>query len=191
MMPQIREQKQFFFHRAHDAVMQERRADFRLADMATSLTAVYIAGADLFYSHVGHSRAFLFSNGTLTQLTTDDTLEQRRADMSTTALPKHARHNAGHIVTETIGGAPGGPEASFEHARLWTGDRVLLCTNGLTDVLGADEIADTLALQRRPLDDCQRLVERALQAHTEDSVTVMLADYKCPSRPSEMDATNS
>jgi protein phosphatase len=191
MTDDIREQGEFLYRRIHDVMMNERRADFRLADMATSLTAVYIAGADLFYAHVGHSRAFLFSNGTLTQLTTDHTLVQPRRDAPATAAPNHAQYDAGHLVTEAIGGRPGGPAISFEHARLWSGDRVLLCTNGLTDVLSASEIADILSMQRRPQEDCQRLTDCALAANSEDSVTVLLADYRCASRPSEADAGNS
>jgi protein phosphatase len=185
MTNEIREQGEFLYRRIHDVMMNERRADFRLADMATSLTAVYVAGADLFYTHVGHSRAFLFSNGTLTQLTTDHTLVQPRRDAPATAPPKHVQEDAGHLVTESIGGRPGGPVISFEHARLWSGDRVLLCTNGLTDVLGANEIAEILSLQRRPQEDCQQLTDRALAANSEDSVTVLLADYRCASRPSD------
>jgi protein phosphatase len=190
MTNEIREQGEFLYRRIHDAMMNERRADFRLADMAASLTAVYIAGADLFYAHVGHSRAFLFSNGTLTQLTTDHTAAPARQDGAGRVPPAHGQYDAGHLVTEAIGGRPGGPAVSFEHARLWSGDRVLLCTNGLTDVMSHGDIADILSLHRRPQEDCQRLIDRALAASSEDSVTVLLADYRCPSRPSEGEAAN-
>ena len=68
---------------------------------------------------------------------------------------------------------------------------MLLCTNGLTDVLSAGEIAEILSMQRRPQEDCERLVDCALAGNSEDSVTVLLADYRSASRPSEADAGNS
>jgi protein phosphatase len=53
-----------------------------------------------------------------------------------------------------------------------------LCTNGLTDVVSLDDIAATLSLQRRPEDDCQRLIELATAARGVDDVTVLVADYQ-------------
>ena len=59
-----------------------------------------------------------------------------------------------------------------------TGDRLLLCTNGLTDAVSDNDIASMLALQRRPADDCQRLIDLARAARGADDVTVMVADYQ-------------
>lgn len=61
--------------------------------------------------------------------------------------------------------------------QLWPADRLLLCTNGLTDYLREDQIADVLAAQRRPADDARRLVDLALANGATDSVTVLLGDY--------------
>src|SRR5688572_18719821 len=66
-------QAQFLYARAHDAVRQASRADGRLANMATSLTALYIAEDNLFFAHVGHSAAFLFRDGVLIPLTNSHT----------------------------------------------------------------------------------------------------------------------
>src|SRR6185503_15464842 len=87
----IIEQGEFFYGQVSDAMAQAARADFRLADMATSLTAVYIAGADLFFAHLGHSRAFLYRNGVLIQLTMEHTLEQL---ISVSAALRRARLEA-------------------------------------------------------------------------------------------------
>ncbi len=167
------EQGEFLYRQVNEAVRSASKSDVRLADMATSLTAVYIAGSDLFFAHVGHSRAFLFRSGVLIQLTTDHTLEERGLE----ALKPEPKRDQEHVVTETIGGRPDGPDVAIEHIQLWTGDRVLLCTNGLTDVVSADRIADVLASKRRPTEDCQRLVDLALAAGGQDDVTVLLADY--------------
>ena len=67
--------------------------------------------------------------------------------------------------------------------QLWPADRVLLCTNGLTDVVREEQIADVLAAQRRPADDARRLVDLALDKGATDSVTVVLGDYRM--RPSQ------
>ena len=59
-----------------------------------------------------------------------------------------------------------------------SGDRILLCTNGLTDGVNDDEIADALSLRRKPDEDCQHLVDLALTGQSTDDVTVMLADFR-------------
>jgi len=169
-------QGEFFFRHANEAVIEASRADFRLAEMATSMTAVYIAGTDLFFAHVGHSKAFIFRQGELIPLTHDHT-----------AVPEGRHHAPGppppgrldlhHLVTESIGARAGGPRVEIEHVQLWVGDRILLCTNGLTDAVKADRIADVLALRRKPQDTCDALVQLALEAGGPDNVTVVAADY--------------
>jgi len=57
-------------------------------------------------------------------------------------------------------------------------DRLLLCTNGLTDVVSDAEIADGLAVRRRPGEDCQQLVDLAVLGRSHDDITVMVADYR-------------
>jgi protein phosphatase len=179
----IVDQGEFLYRRVNDAVRDASQADGRLGELNTSLTAVYIAGDDLFFAQVGHSRAFLFRDGTLTQLTVDDTLEQLRLQSMTPASLEGSKRDQEHIVTETIGGRAGGPDIVIEHVQLWDGDRVMLCTNGLTDLIGADQIADVLASHRRPAEECQRLVDLALAAGAPDNVTVLLADYWIPADP--------
>jgi protein phosphatase len=159
---EIVRQGEFLYRQVNEAVRHARESDLRLAQMATSLTAVYITGAELFFAHVGHSKAFLFRNGTLTQLTRDD---------------GGAAHDQPPAVTETIGGSPFGPDVSIEHTYLVTGDRVLLCTNGLTDVVSGNAIADILSTRRCPADECAQLVDCAVAAGAPDNVTALVADY--------------
>ena len=175
-------QNEFFYRQLHDAMAQAGREDPALAGMATSLTAMYIAGADLFFAHVGHSRGFLFRNGVLIQLTMDHTLERL---ISANAALRRMRLEARRPTVPD--GAPAAAEAAargnptdiaIEHVQLWPADRVLLCTNGLTDVVGEDQISDVLASQRRPADDARRLVDIALANGAADSVTVLLGDYR-------------
>lgn len=175
---EISEQGAFLYRRVHDAVVEASRVDARLSDMATSLAAMYIAGADLFFANVGHSKGFLFRDGGLFQLTTDHTADPRRAaSVAAQASASDTRQDFTHVVTKFVGGN-GDLDVAIEHVDLLTGDRLVLCTNGLTDAVGFAEIAGTLALQRRPEDDCQRLIELATASRAADDVTVVVADYQ-------------
>jgi protein phosphatase len=174
---EISEHGAFLYRRVHDAILEASRTDPRLADMATSLSAMYIAGADLFFANVGHSKGFLFRDGGLFQLTTDHTIEQQRLESVGPTPVNDTRKDFTHVVTKLVGGAPD-LDVAIEHVDLLTGDRLVLCTNGLTDAVSFNEIASTLALRRRPEDDCQRLLELADAARGADDVTVMVADYQ-------------
>jgi protein phosphatase len=174
---EITEQGAFLYRRVHDAVLEASRTDVRLADMATSLAAMYIAGADLFFANVGHSKGFLFRDGDLFQLTTDHTSAQQPLEAPGGQPAGDARKDFTHVVTKFAGSADD-IDVAIEHVDLLTGDRLLLCTNGLTDAVTLNELAATLALQRRPEDDCQRLIELATGSRGADDTTVIVADYQ-------------
>ena len=171
---EISAQGQFLYRQMNDAVRQASGADLELAEMGTSLTALYVAEDDLFFWHVGHSRAYLFRHGSLAQLTTDHTLAEHRRG---TSAPTDAKSDFIHLVTETVGARTAGPGVDAEHIKLLSGDRLLLCTNGLTDVVSDDQIADQLAQVRSPAEECRQLLELARAAGSPDDVTVILADY--------------
>lgn len=184
----IIEQGEFFYRQVGDAMAQAARADVRLSDMATSLTAVYIAGADLFFAHLGHSRAFLFRNGVLIQLTMEHTLERlisasvalRRARLEA-RRPRAAEQRTADVATDA-GPRQDAPEVTIEHVQLWSGDRVVMCTDGLSNAVPEDRMAAVLAGHRSADEDCRRLVDLALANGATDSATVVIADYRA-SRP--------
>jgi protein phosphatase len=148
------------------------------------LTAAYSAGDDLFVAHVGHSRGYLFRDGHLTQLTRDHTMAWHTVGTGRPASVARETQDLRHILTDTIGGLIDGPLVDVDHIRLLNGDNVLLCTNGLTDMVSDDRIADVLTQRREAGEQCQLLVDLALQAGGEDNVTVTLAQYQIPSEAS-------
>jgi len=176
----IIERAQRIYERVNDAVVKQGRMNPELWGMSSTLTAAYSAGDDLFVAHVGHSRAYSFRNGQLTQLTVDHTLEER---MVTAPGPQpliHGNQDLRHILTDTIGSRPGLDEVEIEHLRLQDGDRVMLCTNGLTDVVDDEHIGEVLSCRRSPADDCEALADLAAENGAEDDVTIVLADYRIP-----------
>src|SRR5262249_7637511 len=111
----IVEQGEFFYRRANDEVLKASRGDLALNDMATSLTALYIAEGDLIFGHIGHTKAFLFRNGCLTQLTKDHTLEEQPPGERSSERPKADYR---HFVTRSVGGDTSGPDVEIEHIKL-------------------------------------------------------------------------
>jgi protein phosphatase len=173
----IMAQVALFWRRANEALLEASRDVPQTPRLATSLTAVYMADADLFFAHVGDSKAFLFRDGALWQLTRQHGLDRRGLPIVSLYVMEPTKPDFAHVVEETIGGQPD-PSVDIEHVRLSSGDRVLVCSNGLTDSLSTDEIADALAVVRSPQADCEQLVELAVAGGSGDDVTVMLADYR-------------
>ena len=177
----IRAQIEFFVHRVDDALRLAGRA-FPNTGLATSLTIAAVAEQDLFFTSVGHSKAFLFRAGGLTELTTTHTREALRISALPASALEHAR-DLGHVVTKTIGGGPGDGDVDIKQIQLVHGDRLVLCTNGLTDGVGEDEIADSLAVRRSPDEDCRQLVDLAALGRSYDDITVMVANFALDSVP--------
>jgi protein phosphatase len=149
--------------------------------MATSLTAAYSAGDHLFVAHVGHSRAYLFRDGILTQLTRDHTTARYLSETGKPVAMERRGTDLAHILTDAIGARGSQPEVEVEHFRLVNGDCLMLCTNGLTDMVSDERIADTLAVRRSADEQCRILIDLANQLGGEDNATVILAQYQVPS----------
>lgn len=151
----------------------------------TTLTAAFSAGTDMFFAHVGHSRAYLLREGELLRLTRDHTLQQR-LDRSVPGRPLvevdvYAR-DLKHVLTNTIGmHSLIGPTIDLERFKLLDGDVVLVCTNGLTDMVDDAAIADLLASAHPPSVQAEALTALAMAQGGDDDVTALVAHYHVPS----------
>lgn len=177
---QVMERAQRFYERINDAVLRQGQSHADLRGIATTLTAAYSAGDDLFIAHVGHSRAYCYRDGDLMRLTADHTLEERKTAGPHLQSVLRSSQDLQHILTDALGGKRGLPEVLIEHFRIRDGDRLLICTNGLTDVLDDDQIADVLSCHRVPQEDTAALAALALERGGEDDVTVLVVDYRVP-----------
>jgi PPM family protein phosphatase len=161
--------------RADRRLQDEAKADPTLAGMGTTLTAANIVAGGAFIVHVGDSRAYLFRDGYLEQLTTDHTLVQQ---FVTAGLlePEAARtHRLRHVITNVVGGAPG-VEGEMVSIRLKDRDRLLLSTDGLHDPVPDERIAELLLRHADPQEACRALVQAALDNGGPDNVTAIVAD---------------
>ena len=180
MAAEIVDRAEWFYRHVHDAVRRRAARDPELSAMATTMTAVYSAGTDLFTASVGHSRAYIFRDGELTRLTSDDTLpEQQARRRRTGAAVDRGADDLTHILADTIGGASR-LTVQVEQYTVQHGDYLLLCTDGLTSTVEEEQIADVLALRRRLDEQCDALIDLALERGGPDNVTVVLAQYRVP-----------
>ena len=128
---------------------QRSEADHRLFGMGTTLTVAYSVGVDLFIIHLGDSRAYLYRKGELQQLTKDHTVAQAMADAGYIAPEEVRHHRKRHVLTNFLGGHHGKVKADVRWLRLADGDRLLLCSDGLTDMVDDESIARILGEQMR------------------------------------------
>ena len=163
--------------RADREVMDRAGTDGRLAGMGTTLTMAYSVSTDLYLVHAGDSRAYLFRDDHIEQVTRDHTYVQmlvEQGQLSPEAAKHHQRRN---IVTNVIGGPSVGVYAEIHKARLTDGDVLLLCTDGLTEPVDDPTIAAVLREHPVPRDACQVLLKLALDRGAPDNVTIVVARY--------------
>lgn len=152
----------------------------RTAGMGTTLTAAYTVGPMAFIAHAGDSRAYHFRESRLQRLTHDHTLAQELADVGAIDPEEIATHRLRNTLTNYLGGPREGVQPQVIHQRLADGDRLLLCTDGLTDLVCDEEISTLLKRHGSPQDACQALVDLALERGGKDNVTVLVGQYSVP-----------
>jgi protein phosphatase len=167
-------------HQIDEALAERARSDPALHRMGTTLTVTYSVGNDLFLFHVGDSRAYLYRGGRLRQLTHDHTVAQALADTGQIGTEEVASHRMRHVLTNVMGSQTGQLHVEMLQVRLLDGDRVLLCTDGLTEMVHEDEILEILRRIEGSAQACRAVVEMALQHGGKDNVTVLIAQYRIP-----------
>jgi protein phosphatase len=158
-------------NRAADGVRQE-----------STLTAVFGAGRDLFFAHVGHSRAYLLRDHLLMRLTRDHTHAAVLNVVSMAPLVDvtSASRDLAHILTSSLGATGAAPAIDLERFRILDGDRVLVCTNGLTDAVDTHVIGAVLGTDRTADQQCADLIAAADAAGAADDATAVVSHFKVP-----------
>ena len=171
-------------YQALDAALAERmQADPSLKGMGTTLTVAYSLGLDLFIAHAGDSRAYLLHQGSIRQLTRDDTYVQRMVDAGMLSREAAAGHQLRNALTNVLGGGKRSVEVEVEWLRVAAGDQLLLCSDGLTGTMKDEEIAGILGRSASARESCRRLVDLALERGAPDNVTAIVAHYEIGTIP--------
>jgi protein phosphatase len=162
----------------HSLLIDYARRDPGVRGMGTTLTLARIMGRHLQIVHVGDSRAYLLRGEHLHRLTRDHTYVQVLIDSGELSKEEAARFGARHLLVNALGGFSEDVEVDVDYMRLTSGDRVLLCSDGLTDLVDDDVIRRVLGGCRDSADACHQLVEEALARGGTDNVTAVVAGYR-------------
>ena len=176
----VKDRAETYFQGVDQALLEHAEAYPRLKGMGTTLTGAYSFGDDLFILHIGDTRAYLFRQGTLRRLTRDQTMAQALVDAGAISAEDVSTHRLRHTLTSCLGGEKGQIQMEIKHMRLMDGDRLLLCSDGLTDMVSEPEIAEAIRATIGSGEACQTLVNLALQKGGKDNVTAVMARYSIP-----------
>lgn len=158
--------------RCHAGLLERGEEDRLLRGMATTLTLWMGVWPRAYLLQVGDSRAYVLREGTLTQISRDQTMAQELVDLG--ALPgiEAASSRLLHTLSSAIGGPQTAPTVTRVEQR-W-GDVVLLCSDGLVRHVPNDRIAERLRAMRSAREACEALVQDALDGGGSDNVTVLV-----------------
>jgi protein phosphatase len=146
-------------------------------NLGTTLTMAYVAWPDLLLVHVGDSRAYLLRDDALHRLTIDHTLAQQMVDGHMMTPEQAAASHFSHVLVNAVGGSTDDINVELRHLRLQLDDQLLLCTDGLYDMLPDDRIADALRDTQPVAQVVRGLIAAANEAGGRDNVTAVLARF--------------
>ncbi|HZD01068.1 MAG TPA: Stp1/IreP family PP2C-type Ser/Thr phosphatase [Actinomycetes bacterium] len=163
------------FLRANRRIRETAARDKALDGMGTTMVALLEDGDSVYLANVGDSRAYLLRNGELTQVTVDHTLVQELIDEGRLRPEEAERHPQRSIITRALG-VEADVEVDLFTYKLQQGDRLLLCTDGLSGVVDEARIRNVLLRVADPQDAAERLVAMANEGGGPDNITVMVLD---------------
>lgn len=168
------------FGKLRETLIERASVEPGLSGMGTTMTLAVSHGANLIIAHIGDSRAYLFHDGQLHLLTRDQTVAQTLAEVGVIRPEDVAKHPGRHMLTGAIATQGEEAQAEFHHVWLADGDQVLLCTDGLTEMVTDAAIVSVLEKNGPAADACHELVHLSLEAGGKDNVTVVLGRYRIP-----------
>jgi protein phosphatase len=167
------------WEQVQEAILARGDQEPALRQMGTTMIAAVSLGTRLVIGHLGDSRLYVFRHGQLHQLTRDHTLVQTMVDLGELTPEEAATHPRRHMLMRSFSAAHA-YHGDFQQATLADGDQLLLCTDGLTDMVDNNTIGSVLSGAATADEACQVLLAAALKNGGKDNVTIALARYRIP-----------
>ena len=161
---------------ANRAVFERSMADQSVTGMGTTLTTVLVDDAGAHLAHVGDSRAYLLRAGAFRQLSEDHTLVNRMVKAGEITREEADVHPHRNVLTRVVGTEPD-VDVDLDDIPVMDGDRILICSDGLTNMVSEDQIQAILEATPRSQETADRLIKAANRAGGIDNITVVVLDF--------------
>ncbi|MFZ5641143.1 MAG: Stp1/IreP family PP2C-type Ser/Thr phosphatase [Bacillota bacterium] len=158
---------------ANKKIYQQARQEPIYHGMGTTITAAFLTPGKVHLAHVGDSRAYLIHDGEIRLVTNDHSLVNELVKNGGITVDEANRHPHRNVLTRAVGSAPGVDVDLYEEAVV-PGDILVLCTDGLSNLLSPDEIKDTVTAAATLDEGAAGLIDRALAGGGSDNITVIL-----------------
>jgi protein phosphatase len=168
------------FRRVNAALLREAAANSGLGGMCTTMTTALTHGNDLIIGHIGDSRAYILHQGKLVRLTRDHTVGARLIEEGTHSPGDPLVLELRGLLLQALGSREGECNPEVYYFVIANDDQLLLCTDGLTDMVDDVDIELVLNSARSAKSACRSLVDLALRNGGKDNVTVINARYSIP-----------
>jgi protein phosphatase len=172
---ELAERVEGFVYMMQQAFLQEYTTNPEFTNSGTTWTSAYLVCGFAIIAQIGDSPSFLWRDGTFQRITTDHTVEQ---EFVAAGVAPEIAGRYGHMLTRCLRYDALKDRPSVYHVRLRPGDQLLLCTDGLTDMVGDGEIAGCLDDYPTAQTACDALILLALSRGGKDNITVVLARAK-------------
>ncbi|MHC1726866.1 MAG: protein phosphatase 2C domain-containing protein [Syntrophobacteraceae bacterium] len=158
---------------AQDSILELSRSDPSLRGMGTTLTAMFLSGATVFWAHVGDTRLYHFHQAQLIQITDDHTIPGKLFKEGRISKEQARLHPYGNVLTRCVGCDGHKPDTGL--FLVSTGDLLLLSSDGLHDLIPDEQIAEILCSSDPLKAKLEKMVSKCLQAGGKDNITAILA----------------
>lgn len=163
---------------ADAAIVEEAAEKPELRGMGTTVTMAFQLGAQLCVVHVGDSRAYLYRERELHQLTKDHTVVAELVRSGVIQPDEAVGHRMRHVITNVVGGPEAGVKVEARALQIQPGDRVLLCSDGLTEGVTDEAIAATLDAEKDVEAAAKQLLAQAMAGPAKDNITLVVASFE-------------
>jgi serine/threonine protein phosphatase PrpC len=160
------------FKKANRKVL-DSATEAELKGMGTTLTAALVIGGELYVAHVGDSRCYIINRREILQVTRDHSVVQELVDAGAITPEEARNHPRKNEITRVLGYSRNiAPD--LHYVKLYAGDNILLCSDGLCGVLPSSEIAETVLSAPNPDQVCAELTAQANLAGGPDNISVII-----------------
>ena len=173
--PELAERIEGFVYQMQEAFAQEFKTNPQFGESGTTFTCAYLVSSFAVVAQVGDSPSFRWRDGTMSRISMDHTIEQ---EFIAAGVAPEIAGKFSHMLTRCLGYGSNNAKPEVIFLRLKPGDQLLLCTDGLTDMISDTQIAQCLDNPPDAQSACDGLVGMALDAGGKDNITVVLARVK-------------